>query len=281
MKKFIFKLYENLPKNVIDKFGKSSILKPLRDYALRENGQFRKMDVIVRRDYAGYKTEFNFNASIKIAEKAKSKGIENTLLRNSIKLLSSSGNASDAVIFDVGANFGYLSLVWANTVSKNKGVIYSFEPNPFVYDCFSKSVSDNNLTEIIKHFNFAVGRESGKAKFYFAETSSNLNREFEESGISEIKIVSLDDFTAENKIERCHMIKIDVDGIEYEILNGAVKTIEKFKPLLVIETNNDRKILEFVFSKNYSIFDMKLNKVNPGDEIPSNIFCVNGDLKSD
>lgn len=276
MSKFIYKLYEILPKDLINGLGKSSLLKPVRDKLLRSENNFKSIEVQVSRDYLNYHVEFTFNASIKTAEKAKNRGIENTLLRNSIKLLSVQREFRDVVVFDIGANFGYLSLVWANSICKNNGTIYSFEPNPSVYVCFRKSVSENHLETIIQHHNFAVGRESGTADFHFAETSSNINSDLNQSASNLIKIVSVDDFAEENKIERCDMIKIDVDGIEYDILNGAERTIDKFKPLLIIESNEDKKILDFVFSKNYSIFDMKLNKVNPGDEIPANVFCIYG-----
>lgn len=276
MSKFIYKLYEILPKNLVNGIGKSSLLKPVRDRYLRSDKGFKSIEVRVSRDYLDYHVEFKFNASIKTAEKAGNRGIENTLLRNSIRLISKKTEMNNPVLFDIGANFGYLSLVWANTICK-KGIIYSFEPNPSVYDCFRKSVSVNHLEKIIKHHNFAVGRESGTAEFHFAETSSNIISDINSNSNISIKIISVDDFAEENKIDRCDMIKIDVDGIEYEILNGAAKTIDKFKPLLIIETNEDQKILDFIFDKHYNIFDMKLNKVNPGDEIPANIFCVFGD----
>lgn len=274
MSKFIFKLYEILPKNIINGIGKSTLLKPLRDKFLRSDSGFKSMEVRVTREYSGYPVDFIFNASIKSAEKASNKGIENTLLRNSLSLLSHKVKDNDTVVFDIGANFGYLSLVWANTICKNDGMVYSFEPNPSVYSCFKKSINSNNLQNIIRHHNYAVGRASGQAEFQFAGTSSNISRE-KNNGINPVvEIISVDDFVNENKISRCDLIKIDVDGIEYDILQGADKTIDKYKPVLIIETNEDRKIFDFVFNKNYEIFDMKLNKVSPKDEIPSNIFCV-------
>ena len=279
MNKFIYKLYEVLPKNLINEIGKSNILKPLRDKALRENGNFKSIEVKINRDYSEYHVEFSFNASFKIAEKAKNKGIENTLLRNSFKLLSASGIRSDAVVFDVGANFGYLSLVWADSVCRNNGNIYSFEPNPSVFRCFEKSVLENNLSGIVKYQNKAVGRKSGKVNFYFSETTSNMNNEFDKSENSVIGLVSIDDFIKQNEISRCDMIKIDVDGIEFDILNGAAETLDKFKPLLIIETNNDRKIMEYISKNNYKILDMKLQPVSAGGEIPTNIFCLNNDIK--
>jgi len=280
MNRLIYKLYEILPKNIINELGKNNLLKPIRDSILRSNNHFRKIEVTVSKDYLNYHVNFHFTANLKTAEKAKNKGIENSLLRNSFKLFAENviqSNDKTPVIFDIGANFGYLSLVWANTICKNNGTIFSFEPNPDVFDCFKNSVLKNNLQDTIKLHNFAVSSKSGQAEFCFDETSSNIDIDNSSRTKTKIKIVSVDDFISENKIQNCDMIKIDVDGHEYEILKGASETLNKFKPILIIESNNDRKILEFISPKNYRMLDMNLNEVKSDvEEIPANLFCVAG-----
>ena len=81
---------------------------------------------------------FKFNASIQIASKARHSGIESKLLLNSISLFGS--HASSLTILDIGANFGYLSLVWSQSLCKDGGHVYSFEPNINVFNTFKGSL---------------------------------------------------------------------------------------------------------------------------------------------
>src|SRR5690554_6604690 len=145
--KVVLKLYTILSPQMRNRIGQSQVLKPLRDIILRSNGNYRESKVLVNRSYLEYKVEFNFIASLKVASKAKKSGIENTILRNSINLVKSyKTKENDAVVLDVGANFGYLSLVWANSISR-QGKVIAFEPNSKVYGNFHDSIKINNLEQ--------------------------------------------------------------------------------------------------------------------------------------
>jgi tRNA1(Val) A37 N6-methylase TrmN6 len=148
-------LYNLFPKRLKNKLGSSKMLTPLRNLFFRTNGTYKEVLAKIKREYSNYLVEFNFYASIQVANKAKNKGIENTLLNNSIALLKS--ESDDRTIFDVGTNFGYLSMVWANTVCK-KGKVYSFEPHPLLFNSYTKSVKSNNLQDHIVIEKVAVGK---------------------------------------------------------------------------------------------------------------------------
>ena len=78
--------------------------------------------------------EFSLFASIKVASKAKNNGIENTIPRNSIQLINNYKKSQNKdTVLDIEANFGYLNLVWANSIAKN-GKVIAFEPNLNVYN---------------------------------------------------------------------------------------------------------------------------------------------------
>ena len=82
-------LYNLFPKRLKNKLGRSKILEPLRNYFFRNNGSYKEVVSKIKRKYLDYLVYFNFYASIQVANKAKKKGIENTVLNNSIKLLKS------------------------------------------------------------------------------------------------------------------------------------------------------------------------------------------------
>jgi len=265
-------LYNLFPKRLKNNLGRSKILAPLRNSFFRSNGTYKEVLVKIKREYSNYLVQFNFNASIQVANKAKNQGIENTLLNNSIALLKSDDN--NKTIFDVGTNFGYLSMVWANTVCKN-GKVYSFEPHPLLYNSYSKSVKSNNLQDQIVTENVAVGNELGTIEINLLSTTSNtLDIESNKKNDKkvEVNIITLDHYIEKNNITKCDLVKIDVDGIEFDILNGSKELIKKLHPIFIVETNNDTRIIDFFNKHDYQILNMKLKPISEG-ELPSNIFC--------
>lgn len=266
-------LYNLFPKGVKKKLGKSKVLAPIRNSFFRTNGSYKEAQVKINRTYLDYLVQFNFLASIQVANKAKVNGIENTLLKNSIKLLNSEEN--NKVIFDVGTNFGYLSLVWANTIAKN-GKVYSFEPHPILFKSYKKSVQSNHLDNRIIAENVAVGNDLGSVEINLLSTTANtlhLDIHKEKDQKVKVDIISLDHYVEMNSISKCDLIKIDVDGIEYDILNGSKELIKKLQPIFIVETNNDHRIINFFLDHNYSILNMKLEPISEG-ELPENIFCL-------
>ena len=85
--KIILGLYKSLPPKMRNGIGESLYLKPFRNVFLRSHGSYRETKVSIKRDYLMYTVNFYFFASYKVAAKAAKKGIENTILRNSISLI--------------------------------------------------------------------------------------------------------------------------------------------------------------------------------------------------
>ena len=276
MNKLRIAFYNLFSQRMKNKLGKSKVLKPFRDTFFRKKGTYREVKSKITRQYLNYNVEFNFFASIQVALKAKERGIENTLLRNSIDLLNKRRVVNnDYIIFDVGTNFGYLSLVWAKTVCEN-GKVYSFEPHPNLFKSFVKSINSNQLINHIIPENVAVGKNSGTININTVSTTSNINtftKINQQVKSSKVDIISLDQYVEKNEIHKCDLIKIDVDGIELDILNGSKNLIKKFKPIFIVETNNDFQIIDFFKQINYEILNMKLEPI-VNNELPLNIFCI-------
>ncbi|MDU8885460.1 FkbM family methyltransferase [Yeosuana sp. MJ-SS3] len=272
----LIKFYGTIPNKFRNYIGNISWLRFIRDIVLKKHGVYREASAFVSRTYVNYDVNFKFFASIKDVSKAVDSGIENKVLNNSIKLMNDyKKQQDDCIIIDVGANFGYLSLVWGTSLCQNNGKVYAFEPNINVCHSFIKSININNLKKIIKIENKAVGSENGNVDLFINNTTSNLIKEETSSIVkTQIDVVTLDSYCIENNIHRCDLIKIDVDGIEYDILKGSIHTLKKFKPIFIIETNQDERIIEFFNESNYLVFDMDLNPYHPNAELPLNIFCI-------
>ena len=275
MKQIIFKIYQILPRKTVNFLGKIKFLKPLRDFFLKDKNEFKVIKTAISLSYEDHNINFDFIAPIKIAARAKRGGIEYTLINNSIKLFNKYGSKiNNARILDVGANFGFLSTVWSQSISREAGQVYSFEPSKNVSEVFKKTIKENNLTAIVKLYKNAVGSKNEFIEINDSGVTSNV-LEFENSNEKNlVEMITIDSFIEAEKIEKMDLFKIDVDGIEYDILKGAESMLRKHMPILIVETNDDIRIIDFCKEMGYQILDMNLIPYEKNTVIPENIFCV-------
>ncbi|TPV33841.1 FkbM family methyltransferase [Paucihalobacter ruber] len=273
MNPFVVTLYNSIPASLKKRLGQSARLKWLRTLLLQSNKTYKTSTVQVSRLYGAQQVVFKFTAPVKVAARALQRGIENTLLNNSISLFKQQHWPDNAVIFDVGANFGYLSLVWSQTLAKN-GQVHAFEANTWVSDCLVKSVAENDLQQSITLVNNAVGDVCQPVQLFLNHSSSNvLDLRHNENSVT-IDMITIDSYVKQQNITRCDLIKIDVDGIEPAILKGAKETILKFQPMVIVETNNNIDMITWFENIDYQILTMKLKPYIKGDVLPPNIFCL-------
>ncbi|WP_179018609.1 FkbM family methyltransferase [Winogradskyella forsetii] len=267
-------IYNSIPSNIKNVLGKQNWLKPLRDSLFRKNGSYKEVETIIKRTYQNYPVEFKFMASFQVSVKASKRGIESKLLNNSMKLLNKyRPNNNDLHVLDVGANFGFLSLVWANTIA-SKGQIRAFEPSINLVSTINKSIKLNNLQDRLVVEHNAVGKEIKEVELFISNTTSNVLDINESGEVQKVKMISLDHYMVQSDLKQYDLLKIDVDGIELDILEGAVKLIKQFKPIVIVETNDNRDIVAYMKTLQYTILDMDLNEFKEPNPLPSNVFCV-------
>lgn len=137
----------------------------------------------------------------------------------------------DWVCFDIGANIGYYTLFFS--LLAPLGSVYAFEPVPQTYDLLQKNVALNNLKNVFVH-KIALSKKDGKQNFVIAEDSAFSSFfSTERVGIKElipIQCQSLDSYAAEYHIPRINFIKMDVEGAEKWILEGASRVLIDIKP---------------------------------------------------
>jgi FkbM family methyltransferase len=219
-------VYSFLPKGIVNILGQSTLLKGIRNKLLRPNGQ----ELIATEKIIWGKGTFLFNAPIRMAIKAKQKGVENTLLRSAIQLIEDK-KITNPVILDVGANYGFISMALTTNLGGSARV-FAFEPHPEIANAVSKSVAANKFTNITVE-NLAVGDYEGEIDIdLYGQTSNILQSANEgETPIKSIKIrqVSLDQYITDKGI-RPDFIKIDVDGYELNVLKGLAARLSNANP---------------------------------------------------
>lgn len=142
-------------------------------------------------------------------------------------------------IIDVGSNFGETTLNFAK-LTGTTGMVFSFEPDSYCFNKLKRNISLNKFSNI-QIFNIGLG--SSEAEHYLS--SENIhNRGGNKIRMNSpmqpnIKVKKLDDIMDSFQIQKVDLIKIDVEGFEYDVLLGASNTIMKHRPIMFIEVNDD------------------------------------------
>lgn len=176
----------------------------------------------------------------------------------------------DGVFIDIGANIGYHSLL-ASKILSGGGHIYSFEPQHSIYLQLLKSVEKNNLKNITV-YNTALSDRVGSETLYIREENSGgstllslpVMESFQVGSRVSVELATLDSFL--ENFPSVDLIKIDVEGYEYEVFRGAQKLLEKYHPTIIMEfspvfyvqdyTEKSGNLVNFLSNKGYRFFDM-------------------------
>jgi FkbM family methyltransferase len=149
-------------------------------------------------------------------------------------------------VSDIGANFGWYSMLLAQRVGEN-GEVYSFEPNPIMYQVLKKNIELNHFQERVFAECKGVGESRSALPFAVAEGENGLGRvlsaEEMQSGSATpsqmIDVAPLDELLS-HKIGKIAFMKIDVEGFEPFVILGGKKIFESENPpVLQIEYNSE------------------------------------------
>lgn len=138
-------------------------------------------------------------------------------------------------VVDIGTNIGNHMLYYCSNLSA-KSVI-CFEPNTFNRSTLQKNIELNYLEKQVTVYPFAIGEVAGKGvQTNFSFGNTGMNRVDKVSGettssTDSIDIRSLDSF----HLQAVDFMKIDVEGFEADVLKGSAATIQRCKPVVMIE----------------------------------------------
>lgn len=141
-------------------------------------------------------------------------------------------------VVDVGANIGMTSILFGMLADK----VISFEAVPSTYTIMCKNIQNAGLHNVTL-LNLGLGDMAREACITFAANNrsggfvSDHVRPERDHVTESVKIVRLDDVYAEY-LQRVDFIKIDVEGFERQVIEGAREVLNKFRPTVVLELNH-------------------------------------------
>jgi FkbM family methyltransferase len=155
--------------------------------------------------------------------------------------LIKSHSSDNSVIYDIGASHGAYSIYLAYKISNSK--VYSFEPLPYSYQELIDNIAAFDLTDNIFAQNIAISNKKGAKEFFWSSdyARSSLNQQNALGNNNEIiqrikvKCSTIDHLVKSGGLPTPDIIKIDVEGHEYEVFKGAKQVIKKSKPKIFFE----------------------------------------------
>lgn len=132
-------------------------------------------------------------------------------------------------IIDGGAYIGDSILIFEEFVPRT---VYAFEPLEENFILLNKTIYINKLRNVIP-LKIGLGNIKEKTSITSFDSASFRSDIFKENLGESIEITSLDDFVMEKEID-VGLIKLDVEGSEFDVLLGAKNTIREYRPILII-----------------------------------------------
>lgn len=159
-------------------------------------------------------------------------------------------------VLDVGANIGCHTLCLAQAVGP-AGTVHAFEPQRLTFQTLCANMALNSITNT-HCYHAAVGKTAGnviipRLDYAKANNYGGLGLKTEYTDGESVPRLSLDALD----LSACHFIKIDVEGMEMDVLEGASKTIQKYNPILYFENDRREKspaLLNFLLQADYRLY---------------------------
>lgn len=185
----------------------------------------RPSDGILKLEIAGQPVQFHVHnpEELRVLESAGGAGGEQRILEVLVRFLRPGD-----VVYDVGGNVGLFSAVLAKTIGPN-GVLIAFEPQSRNFDHLRENLKLNGLTNFHCYLK-ALGDRSGQATLYASQVignSSLVQHGSPDGGGETVEVITGDEFVSAEGVPLPRVVKIDVEGFEFAVIQGLRKTLSQ------------------------------------------------------
>lgn len=189
-------------------------------------------------------------------------------------------NLKNKKALDIGANVGSMSISLAALGCEK---VYAIEPGP-LYTRLVANIQLNKLNNIVSAYKIGLGKEAGE--LFWAEDKNNpgnaclinslsdidlkkASTKLEQSEFVKVPVVTLDEFYSSEVDDSIDIIKIDVEGMEWDVISAGKKMIKSNLPIVVAETHRVASdmmrfdcitpMFQFFYELGYSTFSLDEN----------------------
>jgi FkbM family methyltransferase len=159
-----------------------------------------------------------------------------------------------SVVVEVGANIGCDTVALARKVGST-GRVFAFEPQRIIYQMLCANLAINGIWNVLAE-RAALGSAPGLLRVPPVDYSKPGNFggvALQDQGAEPVQVLTLDAY----QLERCDLIKIDVEGMELEVLKGAAGTISRTRPAIYCENDREEKspaLIGFLRALDYALY---------------------------
>lgn len=201
------------------------------------------------------------------------------------QMMARRGHGSTFV--DVGAHIGTMSRFALQ--QDPEATVVAFEPNPASYALFEQNTADANSDQSVVPVPFVLGNAAGSARLVLDERNSGrvVTERSTDTQSGDVPVTTLDAALDEFNVSgRVDVLKIDVEGAELDVLQGAEQTIASHRPDLIVEVDGlqeNPEIMALLEKYGYKIFILSGSRHFISDLVPypqpdirrrtENLFC--------
>ncbi len=190
-------------------------------------------------------------------------------------------------IIDVGANVGFFTTLFSRLVQSN-GQVLAFEPDPENLKLLRSNVAALGEKPNVTIVACAVGSEVGTANFSLDEATGATGHLGGTStlggmlyGDGKLRVLETPVETIDGVVHRMDLeptvIKLDIEGGEFDALRGATTTIATYNPIIVSELGGEggTQVMQFLFDRDYRIWNLETGRSATSlDDPPAMIVAV-------
>jgi FkbM family methyltransferase len=153
----------------------------------------------------------------------------------------------DDVFLDIGANCGAITLVAASCIETGK--VYAFEPGPIIRSRLQANLDLNpTLKDMVQVVPLGLGQQRCQLSYFEDQTYRGNGGLFHNDQGTTVEVLPLDEWVTLEQPQKIDVIKLDVEGMEYDVLLGSKTVLTTYYPTIYFET-----LPGFFTDKPYSI----------------------------